>query len=76
MEKLIKSIQSLFSPKSNAISAPISDDKEKIMYKQIQECRDTHDVLLGPDVLILTWRNPLWMISGMSISIQTLKIVI
>jgi ubiquinone/menaquinone biosynthesis C-methylase UbiE len=58
MKKLIKSIQNLFSSKSNVVSASISDKKEEIMYKQIQECRDTHDVLLGPDVTYFDLAEP------------------
>ncbi|GBO52272.1 hypothetical protein APA_5362 [Pseudanabaena sp. lw0831] len=50
MKDLIRSIQDLFSSKSNVTTLPVAEEKDNIMYKQIQECRDAHDVLLSPDV--------------------------
>ncbi|GEM_PF-1550307 len=58
MQRFIKSLQNLFLPKINGNTLAITEDNENQMQKQIQECRDTHDVLLSPSVTYFDLAEP------------------
>jgi hypothetical protein len=58
MQSILKLIQNLLSPKSKDNILPANQDPQSLMQKQIQECRDTHDVLLSPDVTYFALAEP------------------